>query len=443
MRRASDERRSGGILRLPEFRAVAVAGLLSATGDQLARVALSVLVYHRTDSPLLTALTYALTFLPAVVGGPVLSGLADRLPRRRLMVTVNLAQAVLIAAMATPRAPLGVLLGLLVAVNVLAAPFSAARAALIPDITGARYPAALVVDRNLQQTAQVAGFAGSGLLLAVFSPSTALLVDAGSFLVSAGLLRRWVHRRPPAATAEQDAPRHSRTGAGWSDRPRRAVEDARLGMHAIWAERSVRRAVLLTWLVSGFAIVPEGVAVPYARHLHGGTVLVALLLAANPLGNVLSGLWAGRWSQDRPERLLPRLAHLAVAPLAVCALDPPAPAVLALLVASGVGMTVSILARTVFVAHVPPPVRGRAFGVAGTGIFVAQGLGVILAGVAASTFSPSTVTGAAGILGSTAVAALLAATRMAGPPQRPRRFSRYIAVSARDSSSIGVPPSRG
>jgi len=45
------------VLGLPEFRGLALAGLLSAAGDQLARVALSVLVYQRTSSPLLTALT--------------------------------------------------------------------------------------------------------------------------------------------------------------------------------------------------------------------------------------------------------------------------------------------------------------------------------------------------------------------------------------------------
>jgi hypothetical protein len=44
-------------------------------------VALAVLVFERTGSPGQTALTYALTFLPAVLAGPLLPGLADR-PQR-------------------------------------------------------------------------------------------------------------------------------------------------------------------------------------------------------------------------------------------------------------------------------------------------------------------------------------------------------------------------
>ncbi|MDQ6688788.1 MAG: MFS transporter [Actinomycetota bacterium] len=393
------------LLRVPEFRALAVAGLLSATGDQLARVALSVLVYARTSSPLLTGLTYALTFLPAVIGGPLLSGLADRRPRRQVMVATDITRALLVAAMAVRGLSLPALLSLLVVVNVLEAPFDAARAALMPDVSGDLYLAALVVDRTVQQTAQVLGFAGSGVLLLVFSPNTALLADAASFLVSAVLLQRRVTHRPAAATATQSV------RGRWLPRANQALGDARLGMSTIWSDRRVRRAVLLTWLASAFAIVPEGLAAPYARQLGGGSTLVALLLAANPVGNVLSGLPAARWSQRSPDRLLAPLAYLVVLPLALCAPDPPAPVVLGLVAVSGTGMTVSLLARTIFVAHVPEHVRGRAFGVAGTGIIVGQGLAVAFAGGAASLLAPSTVVGWSGLIGATATLLLLTATR--------------------------------
>jgi len=63
-----------------EFRVLWLATLLSLIGDNLARVALSVLVFQRTASPLLTATVYAMTFLPWVIGGPVLAGLLN--PRR-------------------------------------------------------------------------------------------------------------------------------------------------------------------------------------------------------------------------------------------------------------------------------------------------------------------------------------------------------------------------
>ena len=401
------------MLRLPEFRALALAGLLSSAGDQLARVALSVLVYERTASALLTGLTYALTFLPAVIGGPLLSGLADRKPRRQLMVATDLMRVLLVAAMAVPDLPLPVLLALLIAVNVLGAPFDAARAALVPDVTGELYVAALVVDRSLQQASQVLGFAGSGLLLLFVSPSTALLADSGSFLLSALLLKLWVSDRPAAARADPI------DQTGWRAKVGQARDDARIGLHTIWSDVPLRRVVLLTWLVSAFAIVPEGLAAPYAAQLGGGSVVVALLLAANPVGNVLSGALAARWTQRRFDGLLAPLSHLVLVPLALCLLNPPTSAVLALVVLSGAGMTVTLLTRTIFVARVPEAVRGRAFGIAGTGIMVGQGLAVAIAGAAAAVWAPSTVVGWSGLLGCAATALLLASTRSGGKPLTP------------------------
>jgi hypothetical protein len=52
------------VLAEPQFRALWVAQLLSVLGDQVARVALAVLVFAETASAGLTALTCALTFLP-------------------------------------------------------------------------------------------------------------------------------------------------------------------------------------------------------------------------------------------------------------------------------------------------------------------------------------------------------------------------------------------
>lgn len=61
------------VLRVREFRYLFIADIQSQLGDQLARVALSVLVFSRTGSTLLTAAVFALTFLPAVLAGWVLA----------------------------------------------------------------------------------------------------------------------------------------------------------------------------------------------------------------------------------------------------------------------------------------------------------------------------------------------------------------------------------
>src|SRR5690348_14981116 len=81
------------VAAIPQFRALWLGQGMSLLGDQLAQVALAVLVYSRTASPLATAAVYALTYLPPIVGGPLLSGLADRYPRRRVMLWCDMLRA--------------------------------------------------------------------------------------------------------------------------------------------------------------------------------------------------------------------------------------------------------------------------------------------------------------------------------------------------------------
>src|ERR1700712_990179 len=101
------------VFAVKEFRPLFGTFLLSTAGDELARVALTVLVYQRTSSPLLSALTFAIGYLPWLLGGPVLSALADRLPRARVMITADVARAGLLAVMPIPGTPLPILLALM------------------------------------------------------------------------------------------------------------------------------------------------------------------------------------------------------------------------------------------------------------------------------------------------------------------------------------------
>ncbi|HEX2075756.1 MAG TPA: MFS transporter [Geodermatophilus sp.] len=169
-----------------EFRPLFGSFLLSTVGDELARVALTVLVYQRTSSPLLSAITFGISYLPWLLGGPLLSTVADRLPRHRVLIAADVARAVLVAGMAIPGTPLPVLLVLMLLVALCAPPFEAARSALMADVLeGDRYAVATSLSNVGTQVAQVVGFVLAGALVALLSPSSVLLVDAATFVLSA------------------------------------------------------------------------------------------------------------------------------------------------------------------------------------------------------------------------------------------------------------------
>jgi MFS family permease len=386
------------VFAVGEFRALWLAELLSVVGDQVARVALSILVFQRTNSAGLTALTYAMTYLPDLIGGPLLSGLADRYPRRTVMVVSDLSRAVLVGCMAIPGMPIAVVATLLVLARLANAPFAAAQAATVPTILdGDRYVLGQTVRQITHQSAQLAGFVGGGTVVALLGTSQALAIDAVTFVLS-GLLIAFGVKARPAAVVPQDGAKPSTIGMMTA------------GARIILGDARLRSLVALAWL-AGFLVVPEGLAAPYAAQIDSGDIAVGLLLAAQPAGTVFGAFALGRWvAPERRLLLLGVLAVLAMAPLVGFWAQPGLLIAVVLLALSGVCGAYQVTAGATFMRIVPDSGRGQAFGLAGSGLIAVQGVGLAAGGLLVTlTDSPATAiayTGAAGVL----VAAVAAAS---------------------------------
>jgi MFS family permease len=367
--------------------------MLSVAGDQLARVALTWLVYDRTHSALLAAITYVVSIVPIFVGGVTLSGLGDRFPRRRVMIACDLIRAGLVVVMALPGMPIAVLVVLLFVVTMAGAPFTAARSAVYPDIlSGDNYVLGTAVTITTYQFAQVVGFAVGGTIVGVFGVRTSLVLDAGTFIGSALIVRARLRRRPaPRLPSVQKAT---------------PFDDMKAGARLV-ASSGALRTPMLFGLLSGFYNVPEGVAAPLARLLGGGSATVGLLLAASALGAVIGSIAFGRLV-DPPKRLnwMGPLAITACGALVLFFARPDLPFALLILTGSGLFTCFQLAANAAFVNAAPPPQRSQAFGMAQGSMSLLQGLLMLVAGAAAGHFSPAVVIGADGVVGAT-VAALL------------------------------------
>ncbi|WP_283135274.1 MFS transporter [Rhizohabitans arisaemae] len=389
----------GEVIAVGEFRALWLGQSLSQLGDQLAQVALAVLVYERTESALLTAAVYALTYLPPILGGPLLAGLADRYPRRRVMLVCDLLRAFFVALMAVPGMPFAALCVLVFCVVLLSAPFTAARAALLPDILhGDRYVLGSALQNMTNQGVQMIGFAAGGAAIALLGPYRALALDSATFLASALALVAGVRRRRLPPPPEGGMP------SMWAT--------TRMGARLVFGDPRLRVLVLFAWLC-GFYIAPEGIAAPYAATFtddEGLPVVTGLLMAAMPTGTVIGGFLFGRFVSP-PGRLhsMGWMAMLTCAPLIVCGLGPPLWVVIVLWCVSGIGGAYQLAANAAFVQCVPPAGRAQAFGLVQSGLLAAQGIGILVAGALAQSLGPASVIALVGVTGLAAACLLTVA----------------------------------
>lgn len=372
-----------------EFQALWLAQLLSVVGDQLARVALTILVYDRTRSAALAAITFVCSIVPAFAGGLTLGWLGDRYPRRAVLIGCDLARLVLVLVMVIPGMPLAALVVLLFWVTLVGAPFTAARAALYPVVlAGDRYVVGNAVTLTTYQLAQVIGFAAGGVLVSLLGVRGCLVADAATFGASALIVRLGVLARPPA-------------GAGGT-----RLFSVSSALRLVFGNPALRIPMLFGWLAA-FYDVPEGVVTPLSHDLGGGAATVGLMLATPALGVTIGTLLFSRLVPPSARRAwIGPLALACTAILVLFAFRPPLAGALTLLGVSGLCVGYQTAANAAFVQAAPSDRRGEAFGLAQGGINLGQGIAMIAAGALAQVISPALVIAIFGGAGMCTAAAL-------------------------------------
>ncbi|MDH2429703.1 MFS transporter [Sphaerisporangium sp. TRM90804] len=373
------------VFGVAEYRALFGAAVLSWVGDYFAKVAVTFLVFRDTGSVLLSALGFAVSYLPWVAGGPLLAALAERYPYRRVMIACDLARMVLIGAMVLPGMPLPGLLLLLFGASLLTPPFQAARSALVARLlTGDRYVVGLSLQNMAAQAAQMAGYALGGALSAVDARG-ALLLNAAAFGASALILWRGVLPRPVTCA---EVVRRS------------LLRETGDGLRLVFGHPVMRPMALVVFSVVAIVIVPEGLAMAWAPEFGGGSHIAGLLMAALPVGCVIGAVVTRVTVPEQRLRLVKPLLIVGPLLLVPALAGPPFPVVLLLvLLSAGAVNTVMVPLNGLFVQMLPDAFRARAFGIMQGGIQLTHAAAVLASGAIAERFPVPVVVGAWSLCG--------------------------------------------
>jgi MFS family permease len=382
----------------PAFLRLWTARLLSFAGDSVGLIALMLYTAERFGTGLAVALLMiAGDFVPGLLS-PFAGTLSDRLDKRAVMASCELIQGAVVLAIALTLPGLPLLLLLVGIQACVAAVFQPASRSAVPD---------LVPNADLQRANAAIGFGTNGMdgfaplagaaLLAWLSLRDLLLADAATFAISAVLLVGL-----PALRVQSRA----------SERPARALADARAGLASLWHNKLLRVLTLIFCAVVFFNAVDDVALVFLARHtLHGSNSAASLVYAGAGLG-----MLAGFWMLARRGRQ-PALLVLVVAGYAVTSfgnlLTGTATAIftaLAFQVVRGLGIAaIDVGHNTLIQRFVPAGLLGRAFANFAGAIGVAAGLSYIFGGLLLDAVGPrlTLIVAGTGGLAAAALAAFL------------------------------------
>jgi MFS family permease len=365
----------GAVSRRTPLYALYAAETISLAGNAVAQLAIPWYVLTTTGSPALTGLAVFFNFLPIVLAAFFGGVVVDRLGFRATSIVADLASAGAVAAIPLLDATVGIelwqLFGLVFLGALLDAPGATARAAPLPDVValaGARMERASGIRSAIQQSAILIGAPIGGVLVAAFGATTALWLDAASFIVSAALVGLLVPR--PAASPEVE------------ERGRFFAELAE-GMRFIWRQRVLRAVVLMVLLTNLLEAPFPVVTSVFAREEYGSASDLGLMFGVFGGGALAGALVYSAIGHRLPRRRTFLWCFTGV-PLAYLALatTPPLPlALVALGFAGLVAGPINPLLFTVTTEIVPSHLRGRVFGAVRGGAWAAIPLGTLLGGV--------------------------------------------------------------
>jgi MFS family permease len=414
--------------RNPALGRLLAGEFISGIGDWLYLVAILVVVYAESNSPVLLGIIGAARILPYVLLSVPAGMVADRFDRRMVLLVTDVARGVIMIGLAVA-VSLGSPTWVIIALSILAACFSTffgpAIGALLPSLVDERdLGTANSAWATLDNVAFIIGPAIAGILLASGGLGVAFVINAASFAVVAVIL--WFLPVPPkaAAPAVDDGGEAKPADGGW-----RAMLRPLAGPLVLDSATS--------FVIGGVNVMTVVIAVDVLGAGESGT---GFLQAATGVGGVVAGVSGGALLARRlrvPLLIGGVVGGIGLAWLALSG------GLLMAMVAIGVAVAglllLEIVNTTMIQRIVPDELRGRAMGVLQTSSAIVYSLGSLLMPILAGLFGVPFVLVAAGVIVVAGVggALLLLEARPTGPaidPIRLRLLDQEIFA--------GLPPAR-
>lgn len=361
-----------------DFRLYFSSQVVSQIGTSFTQFALPLLVFKLTGSATDLGITTAATFVPYLLFGLLLGALTDQVDRKRMMVSVDLARAAVIAVL-----PILSIVGELEVVHIyvvafvistLGILFECGEFAAVPSLV----PADDLVTANgwimaTNNAGAVLGPVVAGVLVALIPTEDLLFVDSATFLLSAlALLSIRSSFNSADETAAADAPPTSRL--------RSVVRDAGEGLRYVLGHPVLRTISLMMALINFVGATQATQLVLFAKaELDATDAEVGILYGAGSAGVVVIGLVAGA-IRRRLSFAVTALGALVVSGLSLAAMGVFTwyPAALVLwAAATGFGLLLNINTGALRQAIVPPHMFGRVISIAGVLAWSAIPLGAI------------------------------------------------------------------
>jgi MFS family permease len=409
------------VLRQRDYSLLWFGGFISNLGDFVLFVGLPFEIYRRTGSTLATAGMVLAHLVPEILFGSVAGVYVDRWDRRRLMIAVNLVQAiVLLPLLLVGQLGLWVIYAVVVVESTVSQLFSPARVALVPTLLQGGKEELLTANALTgvgQHLSRLIGPAVGGVIVATGGLGAVAVIDSISFVVSAGMIS--LIRARPGAPRHTESLEHAALSA-WN----RLVHEWQQGLRVVWNQPVLRALLVFATITAiGEGLTASLFVVWTTEALHSDATGYGWVLSTQAIGGLAGALVIARLgARLRPLPLLVGSA-LAFGAIDLVLFTYPVlypyigPALVMLVIVGVPGAGMGAASTTLQQQETEDSHRGRVVGAIGAVASIGALIGATSAGILGE-FLPVilllVVQGSGYLIGGTAVALLVGRRRLRG-----------------------------
>lgn len=357
---------------------------VSQIGSQAFIVAMMFWTMEATGSASLMGVLMMLSMLPGVLLAPLGGTVADRYPRKAIIIVADLTSGVGVSGIAVlffwkPEA-IEILIAALFLISVLngvvMAFFRPSILAAIPDLVPEeRISSANSMNQFSYQFSTVLGQSSGGVLYAAFGAPVLFLIDGITFLFSAG-----------SESFIQIPHRKREKLSSWKETIQSINQEMKEGLRYVWQWKGMRNFLLMVGVVHFFAM-PYIVLMPFyvSLTLSEGPEWYGFLMAAFSAGSVVGYVFAGTIPISRPLRSRVLLLLLSASGILFGLLGQTVNPWVGLVTIFAAGALLGIFnihVMTIYQTSTVSHIRGRVMGLVMTIANAASPLGMMAGGIA-------------------------------------------------------------
>ncbi|WP_442601330.1 MFS transporter [Paenibacillus sp. KN14-4R] len=384
------------LLKIPAYRKLWLAQIVSELGDGITRLVVVYLIAHLTDNPLMLSLVILLNVLPSILLGTFVGPIVDRFPKPLVMISADIFRAIIVLLMILLQNSLEGLFVLICLAAFGTIFFEPARSAVIPQLVGeSNMTKAVSLSQSTFMAMKLIGPSLAGVLIPLGHFGWIFTFNAFTYVLSAMFI--WA--------LLSHIQKHTSSAPKVNKMP--YLQSLKEGIQVVMHTKALVALIILIFPVMlTVAMVNATQSAMMLFTFHIPAEHYGFLTTVSALGSIIGALTAPYWLKKLSPHLMLMLslAAIGVSCISVIAVN----ALFEYLGISILYLWIMIVGYTaactnvplgsLFVTLTPPDVRGRSSALLDSIVNMGTVIGLLAGGALASTITPVYTVAVAGLL---------------------------------------------